>query len=1135
MITESTLISAKSARLIRLLKSADGYIKDEGSATKKKDGLEELSFYTFGFFNRLTYIKPTEEKLFSYKHCFGIEYPYRDETTNAAADQLFCIYEGTGIDTSFDPFEAVSEEMPFLGVILISVNTLDAENFRNFLDTTIETLKNDVLNTRNLKIYKTLNCADICIAQRTDSLSEIYSSVNRMKKYFNDKKIQSNISVIQCMVMDSKSTVFKPELIAKNKNVYFDLRLVDRAKYSNYATYGILGLGGTTMRIGFEDYFRKVYPRFIRQKQGHSKNSIVHERIIYDDSDSFNESCSALGESCDAENYIKELKNTVKKIEKNFFNLLKRDQSILHCKYKFVENITLINELISVFSDLWYQYTPINGYIFYVQVSLMLHGIENNIKCFSQIKQVYNQDDLCEMLIDNMHKSIVCIDYYNEMLQVLNLDSVNYPTHELQSKVNTEKYLLAYTAYLHTICAEFYKQYDNENSNNNDNRRRILPIAMFDINAERISAFTLFDRTEFSSNNNETMKISLYSVVFPNYRRFANIRHILPVLTHELSHEFRYMNKKERNKQLIQYMLEALSKEIVKGLLHEADIDVFTINSLTNSLTEKINKSLCNILFSDADDLRSTHIYEISEKLIQHLDTHIFSFINERHEYLSNIELKLKPNHEIFCTHIQKLCQWLLHMKKRVFGENAEKCISNDNEKLYGCFIKLLKNQHKRVKEVCGCSGEEDYIKILLAGQSINDLFEFTNEQLNIICSRLLSDCNNTLKIVYEKTYTEYLSYISEQQSRKYEEIPFETNVFLFNSINDFYVKHKNKKDEKDLVEFCQMVIDINSHFNVLWATYLIKKPQYSKVEKNLEKIFQDINVFVNSIDKNSSEHIFIRSANSRNIFTTLGLYNSDSTVFLNILKRVLLNIKPKLDELFDDRLKCYEEICADLGMCAAFRMTAFGYLKFLAHIFSQESNIAWDYGKAFTVDRVRAVILVLLSEEVKEFPDEEKPLEFNRAKYKLIKNIIKRKNDTDMNPDEEYYDDVRININVVNKFVEYLNIEDLLYSDLLKQPIAKHYFELYNEYILESEWVKNCNKDSTVQAIGKHYNETDIKEEKKSHDNFFEHQIKFVYDYYCQHRDLYNNLMREISENRERVLSVEDCIEALYRKEDKN
>lgn len=1087
-----------SARLIRVIKSTDGVIRHDDS----EGGFIKHSFYTYGFFDELTYIKPHSEKYLSYKNCLGIEYPCKNE--NVSAEQLFCIYGGSAYSKNYEVFESTDKSKPFLGIILASINKIDETNFEFLTETIIENLIG-IFDGKNYsaEVYKTLNCADLCIAVRTDSFEDIYTASVAVKEYFNENQIQFNITTIQCVSnnVDTLST----EIYNSNSNVLFDLRVADKADYDSYEPKGILGIGGKVVRLSFKDYFDQIFPLFIKRKYNSTSSiDIVHERIFFDNVAKIKTSSSG----CKTVNNDKKL-SYINKLRKDLAEIEQEVEHLENCRYQIEEEVLLIHELINTFCDLWFQYTSVNGYIFYVQCSLLFDGIR---KCIESIKKATSEDSriyLCKILKYNSNKSINCINNYNKMLQYLNQDSVNYPTHEVHAKVNTEKYLLAYTAYLHNICKDFYDEYNHDKS---ENLRKILPIALFDMNADEISVFTLFDKetAEFSDE-----RLSLYAAIFPTYRRFANIRHVLPLLTHELSHEFRYMERHKRNKAIVDYLIEDFSNRIVRELLKESEIKTLTINGLQIFLSQSLCSSLKTVLFNNDYSLfDSWHMHEFPVKLSNLIEKQILSFTDrtsDRIAYNTNKKSLLTLNCDIASEHVKELYNWL-YQKKQDIGE-----ISSDSTNI-DLIVQLTK--HKKFISSFKSNTDEE---ILFEGY------------LN-----LYTDVNNVLKVLYADLYDEFHSHISDISGFSYEQLQFTNARLILTEIQNFYKsKISNNTNATDsnnerLIKFCEDIIDITLRLNIIGEASPITTTDTEQVDKNLNAIFSCLHNSILACSNTGSEyHIYFRSTKYRNIFTTMGLYNDESDVFVSLLKKVLYRINGDINTSFKDKIRCYGEICADLGMCAAFNFTAFGYIRFLTHIFEQEKFGMWERGKSLTVDRVNTVLKTLLISECCKDSTAQSLAEcrenFNKLKrdlcFKLAEYVGQKFQYNTDDPSPEFYDNINQNIRFMEKYINKLNVFDIQFSDT---GIQKHYNDLY-ENISAAKWVENCQKDSTVNAIGDYYNISKITvEEENKYLSFFEHHMEFVFKYYCKHRNFYNKLINTIDDKTE-ILSINECMDILF------
>lgn len=989
-----------------------------------------------------------------------------DDNIAQAANQLFCIYSDN--DTE-DPFEIEDENLPFLGVILISINKID-KSFKEVLNESIDKLSVDMRSISKNKLYKTLNCADICIALRTGKMRDIYNTVMLVKKFFSGNDISANISTIQCVTFDPDSISTNKDLLDFNRAVMFDLRFQNPPKFGCKG-YGILGLGGVTARIDFEAYFKNVYPQFITNKQSETGEiDIVNERIIYEITGE--EYCvSKRNNNNETYNkYIKSLNDKLKNINREFQE--KAENIPPTYKYKFEEEHMFLSELVKVFADMGFQYTEINGYIFCVQIGLVLEECDNIIKNYI----AKDPRKWCKVLIKNMHKAAVCINNYNSMLQFLSLDSVNVPTHRFQAKINTEKYISAYTGYLQKLCISFNEQYNEKND-----RKRVLPITLLDLDAERISAYTLFDGV----SNEGDRRMNLYAVVFPNYKRFANIRHILPVLTHELSHEFRYMDRQERNEMLIKYILKGISKELTERLIKEAEINIYTISGIKDILSDKLEDILYEEI-KEENKFFEMSGYEIVDAMEEWLYKNLFFFCNKSTLTFSELESRISSNSMVLKNHLQSICRWIvdkkIQQKKSLIEIDMDMDLFND--------VLLCLSENKEV----------------------------TNEKLKKIITILYDQCDVILKSTYEDIYHDFLLYICNKMNREYKNIPFESLGFLMREIKNFRME-EHIKDSQMLLDFCNDIIEITMNIAEIVEVASVLNDSAIEDSNILKNIFDKLKDFVNN--ETSNLDIFIRMGNSRNIFTTLGLYNDDSKAFEKILKKILFGLKPHIKNILYDRRRSYSEICADLGMCAAFELTAFGYLRFLSHIFSQESDDFWEWRNSFTTDRVLRVLYVLLSSD----DEKNKKQAFYENKQSFLESIKNYTKELDVNNQ-----DALINQKMLLQFFKYLNVSNLQYLE--QNMELDHFNKLYNKYIKKSNWVELCKKDETVILIGEHYNETEPKTVEKSKKLFFEHQMSFVNEYYCYYKDLYNGLVKQILKKSDDTLSIEDCIDVLYKKE---
>ena len=375
--------------------------------------------------------------------------------------------------------------------------------------------------------------------------------------------------------------------------------------------YGILGTGDLSITLEMNDYL-DIYPHLYKSKfdtcnsaiampqnpflkqlfekveQGELLITVIHERILFTQLNcdillsNNKDTCSnrilniTNQYSCIAHAYIKKMQEKVDEIDRYQYQMPFET-------YRYAENIRLIRDLCYTFNDLWFQKEMgINGYIFYTQMFLLVNGIKQRwgiIKGLMDSQNtiaasVKNKDRiieaLCKLLVDTMHQAIIGINNHNKIMQAYNLPSVNTPSYEVQSKVHTEKYLSAYTAYLQMICALFHQEFKSDCTIS-------IPMVSLDINETRVQAYSLFEPVSlYYMGNNIVDEVEgldegdknykFVSVICPNYQRFANTFHVLPLVTHEISHNFRYIPRKERNDFIVRYVFHKLSLRIIKWL-----------------------------------------------------------------------------------------------------------------------------------------------------------------------------------------------------------------------------------------------------------------------------------------------------------------------------------------------------------------------------------------------------------------------------------------------------------------------------------------------------------------------------------------------------------------------------------------
>lgn len=1007
-----------------------------------RSGRVYQKFCSLGYYDRMSYVRAKDEDaILGYKHCFLIKYPYQKSEKRMVTDQMFTLINEGGTKGQ-DPFEIdEAEESPFLGIVLLTVgkNPDDAGSSRTGSEyqDLIEAYKNACIETLEqtmkasgqgcYRIFYTPNCADLCIVMRTDRLQSIYD----VKEDLTAKKLKQ---IEKSVCHTTSYTLFQlPDkqwsdaLIDKNRELWLELRLyapehavkevmdsLDGKHGSTGEVYGITGSGQYALELDFAT-FASVYPLIWQIKVGEESDleqcveqrtklqkalkKYVHVlecsymRVKYRPRISQNASGTNMNGLCLTDTELVEkyenevIKFVNEKIKKGGYQVSSlREQKVM------------LRELYYTYNDFWFRQSSWwKGVVFYAQLESIMSGVRQYEELADKIDR--NQEKLIQHTTRELEQSIFSVNNFNKLLQSVNQYVVNIPNYEMQTKVNIEKYLMAYTMYLFEISRNYYLQRHGEGV------ERMLPFFLLDFNASNIEALPLFckktfmyeDEREYQDKKEKGEKTwtTLVAVRCPNYQWFANIYHVLPMITHEMSHTFRYLPRKKRNGFIIDFIITRLSSYMMEQLLEGAGISCgnmyygnrerFFLKHMKAAVREELKEFIT--LYEDHMKLEDLGAY-LSIEFFRATGLHELI-----HQSRQTEELISKEMFHIF--HITGMP----YMGPEDIGEGQWK---RDDLKAYElCFNILL--------DLIGAKeGRTRYQKWV---DKINELepMDFCSENGNI-----LAWIKDILKSFEKRGIpTDAILFLPSQLVRTWEENDKQLQEMEENDekIKGIIENLKNRKVEAAQRELNKSVLeyenrnkrgelrqgeDIYSNIRVdiqteyyeklsgfvysygnIMAQIRSRKLDYisstataDPVESFARKVHRKLHDEYKEMLKNRHTYVnqWIIYKENQKLLTSLGVINTDPGQFEDNYRLTLRGLSGNMvNSIIRDQIQDYEEIFADYGMCKAFSFTAYGYFMYYIHIAMKKRDVP-KYGlRNLTADRIRILLLSLYKEEVEE------------------------------------------------------------------------------------------------------------------------------------------------------------------------
>ena len=1013
----------------------------EGVGIQKKEKNKKAVFYSYGFYDLLTCFCPSE--YIDYMEHFHISPSFDKFRNTLKVEQWFGLFpvdqEITSTEAGLeiiDPFFCditLSNELPFLGVILISLSNLSG-NFKKSLGKFVKDIKlsftvNEA-KSQNIRfvysLYYSLNCADLCLVIRTDSLNYIHQVNRKIKRMAEEDETEINTTVI-FSVQYSVSNNNLCALNSKNKEVSFIVR--SDKKYENnleereaedsstelgfnVTSYGVNGTGNFVTRFNYNQY-SALLPNLIQYKLSSGCTvedesfslyikSICHEREWFDDEinvETKKVNCHILQRNiC---RWICSVREKIIKIDEvagNFFafsenNYIYKYKKMFDCEFR------LIKDLVDTYSDLWYKNVSQSGYIFFSQICIAVNGIGEMLE---KIKDITGADVL-EQSVQNLYQTIhfiACdLNGYNKQFQYLNQDSVNFPSYEIQSKVNSEKYMAAYSSFLHRFFATYY-----QNKNNEEYIVQSFPLALIDITQRKIVTnlfFSSFYKEEKKKDNNK--KRSLFSVHFPSAEYFANIWNSIPLLMHEVFHTLHYGETEVRNKALV-YSVDTYFAETIVSMLLNVVNEGITINNswLPEMLREPVYDTIVQertAFFEQAIEYDSFQRFsDWRFREVKHSCQEFYSKVFDSFDDIKNIsykqgyvfrnKIKKDLDYILQCIDFAKICcafstvhddvpKELYYAANALYLNFAPRMYHSYQQK-YDSFFEQLKididqvdqenlkqffrfvayqckkfdqnNKLPEVDEIKKYQSEDDrdnwywLMEIVLVAGMIS-LFEKYQPQFS--CAEqediFIMYCKDILPKPYYDNVGDY--------ARKMEKV-----------YQDSDLSDQNKRILKNLFhEYFELYASFNNLVRFLADEKLSDLEEMADDTGNFikalhMKCYEYIHELIKGREYQDFNAVFTRT--NREQLVKLGLIDEEVDIFKKIYESLLSKVDADfVKDIIADRVWLFKEVYADCGMCLTIGFDFFGYCMFsLSNHNTVNDFTATNEEANFLADRIRAV-----------------------------------------------------------------------------------------------------------------------------------------------------------------------------------
>lgn len=700
-----------------------------------------------------------------------------------------------------------------------------------------------------------------------------------------------------------------------------------------------------------------------------------------------------------------------KRIDCEIREMLKLANTLPYCQREFQECMYLLQDLWYSYSSLRYQDDSfINGNMLLAQIGMLLNAIGGYIK---SIDPELNEEMFYKTLVNCMRRAINSISHFQKLMLSINQQSIQAPNYEVRMYTDMEKFVVAYTEFSRRFLAEHFPA-TGAKVGLSEHRQLIFPIITVDMVREAIQAEPLFLLPYHKADgcglltSNASQERVLLSIEVPDISAFGHLYATLPLICHELFHNFRVLTRDKRNDALAGFLLRRVAEYIVQRWIDQAhESVVYTAfgdlknKLLVNTLVEQIETAYRK---QCGDAHKTANIGVLISNILLFLSQNVF-VLREQSMFRRplNSPGQIKKNLSQFCD----------------LALNSAETPPSWIEQYRSCYAYLEELERKQSEALkTGESLDADELKdkgVLRTRLRplVDEVFrDILGECVTQVAehSLTLSDRVSHLEDQIDRPgYVQQASQITEIGNKIYSSVKqalLERHMpdRIDSCIGDIYnMRHELSELLKEFIETCRTGLTslTERHFQDLtlaWGAmdyaicnlcrtmkdadylYLLLCNSYGDegtlklyrgVCDHLLKQYHDkIRMQLEQYYGSQSDSIWILHSASQmqELLAPLGCDLEQEKLFIKGLERVLFSCSKKdLEALVNDSTVLYREVFADLGMCVALGLNCFGYLRVLARNDTFCKGCRSVNGAKLGLERTFLVAQILLEQEGKE------------------------------------------------------------------------------------------------------------------------------------------------------------------------
>lgn len=541
-----------------------------------------------------------------------------------------------------------------------------------------------------------------------------------------------------------------------------------------------------------------------------------------------------------------------------------------------------------------------------IQYETLIDSLDFYIKNISEAEEKEYADEVEKNLLYGIRALEIFITY----IRNVNLQTFQAPNYDLQTNVCIEKVLLAYSQFLRPFMVRQTNIYELPVS--------LCPMIVPSMGMRDLSVIVPFHNNLFKDNDKVSKLMVVYS---PTFSFLCETCFQIPTVFHEIAHQFRYENRRERNECLEKYILKSWLQLILSKILDGSEVqDLSTASFLDNTVDVIYNKVLVNLL---EEEDRGSCLQLFSRTLAGELNA--------------------------FCEYMSTT--------KRLLEEGDRSCLQEDVRnylnKTKNCITVYDDQILKEIEKIDACIEQIGEREKVILGEEKVDKESAVTERIRL--QKELKPHVRDLKVLQEQQICDKIveilrkageNKLAEEYEQLWQELRDQHENAKEVGKKAFEKWKKNSAEQNQIISLLRQYHRVNAAYEYfdthvsenLSEDELRRQLKYQQISDKLCEVL--LEELLDNLNKYTEEQKTILDWNT-------GLFFNE--YFGYIKKKIRLNgkdgmchmlsdisqkyIGKSIGDFVDQRINFYREVTSDLFMCAMMDLDGFGYLIVAAEI----------------------------------------------------------------------------------------------------------------------------------------------------------------------------------------------------------